>query len=323
MTNIYPNTIPSNIAEDPRREGERIVFKKLKGMKDKDFHVFYSVEWTRLKNKSLKKQDGECDFIITHKKLGIICFEVKGGKISKKIDENGFAVFYSKDKKGEVHEIQNPYSQAKTKNAILAEWKKFNSDSYINIQHAVIFPETMDPGEYKTINEHREITIFQDDLDHIEINVYKIFGVDFQDNFDDLDNEGINFLKEIFLSEIPLKEKLSDVIDVQKKIIEEKTKVFLDSVLMTKEAFKNKIIFQGGAGTGKTHLALEIAKSFTQNGSVLLICFNRGLKNYLKNQITNYSKIDVRSIHEVITDLDIKDFNEDEIATKILSKNFL
>ena len=62
---------------------------------------------------------------------------------------------------------------------------------------------------------------------------------------------------------------------------------------MTKEAFKNKIIFQGGAGTGKTHLALEIAKSFTQNGSVLLICFNRGLKNYLKNQITNYSKIDV------------------------------
>ena len=115
MTNIYPNTIPSNIAEDPRREGERIVFKKLKGMKDKDFHVFYSVEWTRLKNKSLKKQDGECDFIIIHKKLGIICFEVKGGKISKKIDENGFAVFYSKDKKGEVHEIQNPYSQAKTK----------------------------------------------------------------------------------------------------------------------------------------------------------------------------------------------------------------
>ena len=30
----------------------------------------------------------------------------------------------------------------------------------------------------------------------------------------------------------------------------------------------------------------------------------------------------MRSIHEVITDLDIKDFNEDEIATKILSKNF-
>jgi len=35
MTNIYPNTIPSNIAEDPRREGERIVFKKLKDMKEK------------------------------------------------------------------------------------------------------------------------------------------------------------------------------------------------------------------------------------------------------------------------------------------------
>ena len=52
--------------------------------------------------------------------------------------------------------------------------------------------------------------------------------------------------------------------------------------------FKNRILFQGGAGTGKTHLALEISKSFTQNGNVLLICFNRGLKNYLKNQITGF-----------------------------------
>ena len=87
-------------------------------------------------------------------------------------------------------------------------------------------------------------------------------------------------------------------------------------------ADKNKIIFQGGAGTGKTHLALEIAKSFTQNGSVLLICFNRGLKNYLKNQTLNYSKIDVKSINEVITVLEIKEFNEDDITTKILEKNF-
>ena len=63
----------------------------------------------------------------------------------------------------------------------------------------------------------------------------------------------------------------------KRKLLRKRQK-FLDGVLMTKEAFKNKIIFQGGAGTGKTHLALEIAKSFTQNGSVLLICFNRGLK---------------------------------------------
>lgn len=321
MTNIFPSQIPKDILIDPRREGERIVYNGLKNIKNDQLNIFYSVEWTRLKKNS-PKQDGECDFIVVHKNLGVICFEVKGGKVFKKIDENGIPSFLSKDKKGEIHQIKNPYSQAKkTKNVILDEWKKFNKNAFINIRHAVIFPETNDPGDYKTINEHRQTTIYAEDLSNFEIKLFEIFALEEDVKYDDLRDDGVQYLKEIFLSEIPLREQLSSTIGIQRKEIELKTKEFINNTISFSSALQNKIIFQGGAGTGKTNLAIEISKTFAIKGKVLLVCFNKGLKNYFKEQITNNNFIDIKSINELISDLNIKNFTEDEITNRLLEFN--
>lgn len=140
MTNIYPNQIPIEILNDPKREGERIVFRKLKEIEG-NYEIFYSVDWTSNSKKNRPRRDGECDFILVHKTLGVICFEVKGGKVFKEFDNYGVPEFFSKDKKGEIHPIKNPYKQAKrTKNIIIDKWREYRKEDYINVQHAVIFP---------------------------------------------------------------------------------------------------------------------------------------------------------------------------------------
>ena len=323
MTNIYPNQIPIEILNDPKREGERIVFRKLKEIEG-NYEIFYSVDWTSNSKKNRPRRDGECDFILVHKTLGVICFEVKGGKVFKEFDNYGFPEFFSKDKKGEIHPIKNPYKQAKrTKNIIIDKWREYRKEDYINVQHAVIFPETDDPGEYKSINDLKEITLFKNHLKKdLSLEIAKLFELDASDNYDEMDENGVEYLKNIFLSIIPLKENLSEVIEYQKKIIDEQTNQFLANCIAVKEGFLNKIVFKGGAGTGKTHLAIEIAKNFSISGKTLILCFNRGLKNYLFNSLGTKSNIDVKSISECIAYLEIENFDENEVVEKLIQKNF-
>jgi superfamily I DNA and RNA helicase len=61
-----------------------------------------------------------------------------------------------------------------------------------------------------------------------------------------------------------------------------------------------RILLKGGAGTGKTFLAIEQARIKASEGlSVLIVCFNRLLADFLKKEIHNKSlavRIDVATI---------------------------
>lgn len=68
-----------------------------------------------------------------------------------------------------------------------------------------------------------------------------------------------------------------------------------------------RMIVQGGAGTGKTLLAAEIAKreASQTDGEVLLLCFNRVLAGVLRKNMTSTERgsITVDSIHSLLNDL--------------------
>ncbi|MEO1615585.1 MAG: NERD domain-containing protein [Planctomycetota bacterium] len=68
-----------------------------------------------------------------------------------------------------------------------------------------------------------------------------------------------------------------------------------------------RMIVQGGAGTGKTLLAAEIAKreASRTDGEVLLLCFNRVLAGVLRKNVTSTERgsITVDSIHSLLNDL--------------------
>jgi hypothetical protein len=321
LSNIFPSKIPLEIKNDSKREGEIIVFEILKKLTD-DYQIYYSVDWTR-KKKGFNDQDGECDFIIIHKLLGIVCVEVKGGKVFKEI-ENGKGVFYSKDKNGSTHKIKNPYKQAKkTKYLLLDYWKNnIKNPPWINIKHAVIFPETNKPDKLLTLNEHESITLYKEDLLKIKSKIVALFTIDYNEVIYEFKNDDMSFFKDLFLSKIPLKEKLNEIIEFQSKDLENKTAVFINNLLIGMDGLHNKLSFQGGAGTGKTYIALEFAKRFNEkNSNVLFLCFNNGLKNFLCNQLSNMKFIKVMTINEYIFSLNINILDQENIETEILKQS--
>lgn len=57
----------------------------------------------------------------------------------------------------------------------------------------------------------------------------------------------------------------------------------------------------GVAGTGKTVLAVQKAKSLSESGPVLFLCFNRFLKNHLQNAYSAESGIAFYTLDGLLT----------------------
>ena len=56
----------------------------------------------------------------------------------------------------------------------------------------------------------------------------------------------------------------------------------------------SNIVFSlGPAGTGKTFLAIEKAKSLNQDNNVLFLTFNKGVANFVKNQLKGFENISI------------------------------
>ena len=112
-------------------------------------------------------------------------------------------------------------------------------------------------------------------------------------------------------------------------IIEEKDYSFLQLTQEQKKVLdfisdQGNASIQGGAGTGKTFIAVEQAKRFSDYGEVLFLCFNRYLYKHLENNcfnknveylnihtfINRYSSDNILSNEELLKELKTIDFRE-------------
>ena len=115
--------------------------------------------------------------------------------------------------------------------------------------------------------------------------------------YDDLGARGIEILHGLFDRGFDLKTTLStELNEANDRIIEltEQQNAYLDFI-----ALQRRAIITGGAGTGKTTLALEKSKRLAEAGaSVLLLCFNNSLAEYLKTQIADLDNVTASSFHQ-------------------------
>lgn len=72
---------------------------------------------------------------------------------------------------------------------------------------------------------------------------------------------------------------------------------------LTSSSHQLEILIEGGAGTGKTFLALEVARREANKGRrVLLVCFSPVLAAFLKTR-TRDSNITIKSVHELMLEI--------------------
>lgn len=300
---IVPAEIPAVVLQDPKRRAEVQVFERLRDAPLlKGFTIYYSCWWLAEHNEMLR--DGEADFIAAHPDIGFIALEVKGGVVSRSIDDNSWL---SRGAKGKVHSIQDPVAQArKSKKVILDALKREWPESpFIWARHGVILPHSSRPKAVPHLGAAMPLDIFafEEDMPALGARLLRMLmwrPAGSKEKVGMLGQRGIDILDGFYGRDFSLERDLIAQIEFsEREIVEltEQQKRVLDML-----SLQTRALVVGGAGTGKTVLANEKAARSAQEGkSVLLVCFNKPLSLRIHRNCGPHSGITVETFHGCCT----------------------
>lgn len=298
--------------------GEKAVYEALKELDD-DYVVFYSVPWQN-RNKRGEVVWGESDFTIFHPDRGILVIEVKSGKISSR-DGKFYQTSMNAD---DEHEINDPLAQAGKSKYKFRELirEKLSRDERLLIEAIVWFPSI--DFSYNRVNDlppsyDRRIILDENALNDVEYYIKQAYDYYRADEYTSIKEGSILKIINTLAPEFDLVPSFSSI----KKETEYS---FLrltneQALILDYITEQRKATIQGGAGTGKTLLAVEQAKRLSSEGKTLFLCFNRMLYNYLKNNY-NIENVDFYNIHSFLQRYsnDIEVINEEKDFISILDK---
>ena len=299
MAKLWPDYLPAWVQKDPKRKAEVRVYKKLAKVLDDRFHVFYSTAWLRTDEYG-NETDGECDFLIAHPEHGIVAIEVKGGQQVSYNPSNLRWVITGHD--GQEHTIKDPVEQAvNSKHEIWRQLSGYGgwNNRTIQLAHGVILPNIgkipYNLGPSRPAKVFCTAKEFRDDL-RGWIGKRLNEGNKQKKGVAPLGADGIHALNKLLVRRFTLSfnigAKISDARD-QFDVLERSQYDVLNFIPEIPRA-----LIRGGAGTGKTVIAIELAIRLAGEGkNVLLTCFNRRLADEIRLKLKQFSRITVWNFH--------------------------
>jgi len=260
---------------DTHSEGEIAVFDALETGLDESYIVFHSVRWIG----SSRKSQGEADFLILHRSLGILVLEVKAGYIrceGRRWYQQNRTTYVEK-------EIQDPMNQGDNSKFKFIELLKEANPSIKDclVCHAVWYPSIhwnfSMPPHYSS-----EILFDANTLNDPQSAVESAFKYWSQSLFKS------NYSKSVFDQlKFIIAPEFSAVPSVRANF-ESRERLFItlteDQARIMDFLDEQRIaVIAGSAGTGKTMLALEKANRVgIKNEETLFLCFNEALRVHLE-----------------------------------------
>lgn len=297
MAVLWPRKLPGSVLDDPRRRAEVRVYDRLAEVLDDSFHVFYSSPWLGTDRMGNEK-DGECDFMIAHPDHGILAIEVKGGEISYDPKDSQWR---SKDSFGFVHKIKDPVGQARSaKHEIL---KRLNDSPrwpsrYIHAAHGVVFPGAGSPPGNLGADRPARIFCCSRQLRQglREWIADRLKEGQRPDNCEALGRDGIAALERLLAHPFTLNFRIGAALaeaDTEFRVLEPSQYHVLDVITDIPRA-----LIRGGAGTGKTVVAIEEAiRSAAAGRKTLLTCHSRPLATNLERKLKGIENLTVAGFH--------------------------
>jgi hypothetical protein len=304
MATMYPSLDDSEIKSlfdsgDIKSKAEVQLYKAFRDKLPQNIHIFFEVTWI-LRNSNSKASDGETDFLIFHPDYGYICLEVKGGGIE--YDANK-ATWYSINSHQERNTIKDPVKQAADAKWAILEKIKENPDwkRYPNLRiehgHAVFFPDVNKENVQKIESPKlpKKLIGYKDSLNNLEDWLSDITS--YWNENDTSPPDGIlSLLQRTFARSFEVQPLISQKLEQQKQ---QRLRLTNNQMrLLDYINNRRRAAISGGAGTGKTLLAVEKAKRLANDGfKTLLTCYNKQLGMHLESICKDIDNLEVKNFH--------------------------
>jgi hypothetical protein len=221
-------------------------------------------------------KDHEVDFVVAIEGAGIVCLEVKGGEVW-----HDGETWWQK-RRGHEHKIQ-PVRQAREACYALREFIEKDdrwTQGRLRWDHVVVLPNAELADDFALPECPRWKVIDRNDLPNL-VDKLRYVLVSQELPRDLLSQQGIEQLSTALSGRgLPQRSVVARALANQDAAdaLTEHQAVILDAVRLL-----NRVEVRGGAGSGKTFLAMEQARRLAQRGQrVALVCYSHGLASYLE-----------------------------------------
>lgn len=268
-----------------------------------DYVVLFSVPWINVTSYGTPR-DGETDFIVFHPDKGILVIEVKGGGIGY---DPVTETWTSRDSFGESHTIKNPFRQAKDSKYALVKY--LNQDEewpHLGLRpvfgHAVLLPDISDARALIGPDRPPEIVGTQSSVNRLSDWIDSVFqywsGQPENKSISKLSKTGMDYVSRHFCKTIEVKPLLSTILNDEEQARIKLTRE--QGLVMAALKQQRRAAVAGGAGTGKTVLALNKSIELASQGlKTLLICYNEPLADLLNRTTGEIDNLNSMSFHQL------------------------
>ena len=301
MAIMIPNRPPDS------NQSERQFWRELKEQLSDEFYVYHSLPYLRRDAKQ-----GELDFLVVHRTHGMLNIECKGSGVDRGTDGQ----WYRTNLEGHKTRMRkSPTEQATTQIEHIVSGLRDplqRALSHLNYRKfplvygwALTFPMTRADDLNLPLSLQPEVLIdsgdIHDDLEAAVLKAIHFHGRKLGGTERHLDLEDFALLRAIISPpmSIPKKVDAADLDRDKREIL----RLSNNQARSVRQMIANRRVrIPGGAGTGKTVLALHGARLLAEQGEdVLLTCFNSNLCEYLRSVTEEWPElpgtVDVHHFH--------------------------
>lgn len=290
---------PDNLEYYMPTDSERIVYHELKRQLPEDYSVFYSVKWSSYNNNKLDKS--EADFIIESPEYGFLCLEVKGGSGIRVDSDTWFLI----DRvHGERRLKESPYDQAEKSMYYFRNYfsNRYNTPYGGIFGAGVVFPFYAINNNIGLSERQRECTIDYSDMNDIHKRIKRMFrmwgGASYGHRYY-TNGQHTGFL-ELIRERVAIAAAAGALVHYKELQLDTINRVQDNYIYFIKNV--KQFYIRGGAGTGKTWIAMKMAKEAAINNGqkVLFLCKSKHLSKLVDGLIGDY--VSVRTPHTLFGD---------------------
>ncbi|WP_245232906.1 nuclease-related domain-containing DEAD/DEAH box helicase [Paenarthrobacter nicotinovorans] len=290
--------IPEEPLFNAGQSAERSVWEALKRSLPDDVVLAHSVQVRD------GRAEHEIDILVLWPGVGMAAIEVKGGRVSVESGQ-----WFQSDRAGS-HKIQSPVAQSQGSAHAFKNWlgRQLGSPLTSRFAYMVAFPYTPIPQEWEMAGCPRALVLSEMEC-----------GAPAEQLRTAIEQEGsgatalaAQFLERIVRqlggnlgSDSDGKASTKEDEDSQDHLTERQ------AILLQATRSLTRVRFTGGAGSGKTWLAVEKARLLSKQGKrVGLFCYNKGLGQYLQERVSSWRQakpVFTGEFHEYVRRLGVPD----------------